>query len=91
MEETEKAFMAIKCQKSSAPDGLPNWALCKFAGILGGTVCAKRFVYITKPTMGSNVQSVQTAINSRCHQRVSDDNKTQQSISEIWTRKRYKR
>ncbi len=37
--ETEKALMAITCQKSSGADGLPNWALCNFAGVLGGPVC----------------------------------------------------
>ncbi len=40
VEETEKALIAIKCQKSSGPDGLPNGVLCNFAGVLGGPVCA---------------------------------------------------
>ncbi len=40
MEETEKALMAITCQKSSGPDGLPNWVLCNFAGVLAGPFCA---------------------------------------------------
>ncbi len=40
VKETEKALMAIKCQMSSGPDGLPNWVLCNFAGVLGGPVCA---------------------------------------------------
>ncbi len=33
VEETEKALMAIKCQTSSGPDGLPNWVLCNFGTI----------------------------------------------------------
>jgi hypothetical protein len=40
VEQTERALLAIKCQKSPGPDGFPNWVLRNFAAVLGGPVCA---------------------------------------------------
>ncbi len=38
--QTEKRLISLKVNKVNGPDGLPNWLLHDFVGVLAGPICA---------------------------------------------------